>query len=171
MNEVKAKEIFESYQILKAVQKTGTGIDIARARQLAYLKGEVKDGDNMVKRFKVIMGYPEATWKSFLAQPEVNIKETTAGRLVTIYTTYVEKLGLEEVDIVGVDSNILQRLAREVNEHNVHSWLDKARTLSRDDLYRELKFGSVNELECDPHDFHNKLIKTCKKCGYKIVKK
>lgn len=171
MNQTKAKKIFDSFQLLKAVQKTGTGIDLARAKELAYLKGETKDGNKIIKRYKVIMGYPEATWRAFLAQPEINIKATTADRLVTIYETYIVKLKLKESDILGIDSNLLQRLAREVTKDNVREWIKKAESLSREDLYRELKFGDIKEEDCKPHEFESKLIKTCIKCGYKIVKK
>ena len=151
--------IFNSYQTLKSLNKINSGIDLQLAKELTYMK----HNDN----YKVAMGDDDATWKSFVAQPELQpLKISKAYRLVRVYETYIEKLGLKEEDIIGIDSNSLMRLSTVVNANNVADWLAKAQSLSRSDLYRELNFGEINELECE-HDWRVKTVRTCKKCGAK----
>lgn len=161
--EIKAKQIFDAYQNLKSLQQTTSGIDLIKAKELAYIK---KD-----KNYKIIMGDDGATWASFIAQPELQpLKVSKADRLVKIYNTYILNLGLTEEDILGIDSNILQRLTTLVDDKNINEWLNKAKNLSRSDFYRELKYGEVNEMTCE-HQWNIKEIKTCKICGAKEYNK
>lgn len=163
MDEKKAKRLFNSFQSLKNLQSLTSGINLQQAKELAYMK---KD-----KNYKTVIGYDEATWKAFIAQPELQpLTMSTANRLVTIYQKYIEELKLSNDDILGIDSNSLQRLATIVNEVNVKSWLHKAKVLSRSDLYREIKYGSVNEEHCE-HDWEARQTSKCKFCGKTRTKK
>ena len=152
-------EIFNSYQNLKSLQKITSGIDLQQAKELAFMK----ENDN----YRVIMGDPSATWSSFIAQPELQpLKISKAYRLIIIYKKYIGELKLKEEDIIGIDSNSLMRLAKKVSADNVQDWLLKAKNLSRSDLYREIKFGKIDEMTCT-HVWETKEIKTCKLCGAK----
>jgi hypothetical protein len=163
MEEKEAKEIYEHYWTVQKLQKGQGGLDLALAEELAYLKE--KD------RYKAILGYPEGSWKSFIAQPELQpLKVGKADRLVKIYQTYIKDLGLKSEDILGIDSNSLYRIATIVNSKNVRGWLSKARNLSRGDLHREVKYGHVDEVQCK-HDMNVKVIETCKICGMKQTRK
>ena len=157
MNETFAKQIFLAFQELKTLQKTVSGIDFQQAEALAFMKRD--------KNYKIIMGYDETTWPAFIAQPELQpLTVSKADRLIKIYDTYIVGLHLKEKDLEGIDTNSLQRLANIVDEFNVEKWLEKARTLSRSDLYKEIRFGKVKEEECK-HKWSVKEIKTCKVCG------
>ena len=152
-----AKKVFDSFQNLKSLQKVVSGIDFRQAKELSYMKEE----DN----YRIIMGDVDATWKSFIAQPELQpLTLQTAYRLTKIYDVYIKKLGLKEEDISGIDSLSLLRLARKVNKDNVMVWLNKAKNLSRSDLYRDLKYGNINENECE-HQWDCKTTCRCKLCG------
>lgn len=158
-NQKQAKEIYNSFSRLKSLSQSSTGIDLAKAKELSFMK----KNDN----YKVVMGDEGATWKSFLAQPEIQpMHLSKATRLVAIYSTYIEKFGLSEDDIIGIDSNSLHRLATIVDEKTVRLWIEKARTLSRYDLYREIKYGDIDEIKCE-HNWETKTNKTCLKCGVK----
>ncbi len=162
-NEQKNTEIFDAFQQLKALAKINSGVDMEQAKFFAYMKKDEK--------FKIVMGYPEATWRAFLAQPELQpIKVSKADRLAKIYNTYITLLNLKTEDIVGIDSYSLQRLANVVNTENVREWLDKAKNLSRSDLVREIKYGHIDEVNCQ-HQWATQEIKTCKLCGTKETKK
>ena len=150
------KEIFKVYQHLQSLQGASRGVDLELAKELSILK---KDGN-----YKIIMGDDEASWKAFLAQPEINLHPAKADRLVVIYDVYIQQLGLTEKDISDVDSNSLRRLASRVTKENVMEWIDKARNLSRSDLFREIKYGHIDEMKCE-HEFKCKKTCVCKMCG------
>lgn len=159
----KNAEIFNAFQELKTIATMNSGVDLKQAKWLAYMKY----GEN----YKTVMGDPDATWRSFIAQPELQpLKVSKADRLAKIYKIYVTDMGLTEADILGVDSNSLHRLTNVVTKENVKEWIEKARTLSRADLFREIKFGGINEMECK-HDWKIKQISVCKLCGAKETKK
>ena len=125
------KEIFESFQILKSFSYTPQYINLEQAKELAFMK---KD-DN----FKIAMGDNGASWRDFIKQEELQpLKVDKADRLAKIYTIYINDLGLDESEIAGVDSVSLYRLSTLVTKNNVNSWLDKARNLSRTELWEEL---------------------------------
>jgi len=154
------KAIFESFQKLKSLPQTGSGIDIELARQLYFQK----KNDN----FKAIMGDEEATWKSFVGQPELQpLSISKAERLIKIYAVYIVKLKLSPEDVIGIDSNSLQRIASLVNQNNVSAWIAKAKRLSRADLFREIKYGQVDPSSCSPHKFKEKVTSICVVCGTK----
>ena len=157
----KAKLIFNSFQKLKTLQRIVSGIDLNQAEMLSMMKKN--------NNFKIIMGDESASWKSFIAQPELQpLTVSKAHRLIKIYDTFIGKYKLNSEDILGIDSNSLLRLVNVVNEQNVKIWLNKAKNLSRSDLYREIRYGHVNEGECE-HEFEEKKILTCKFCGYKKI--
>ena len=166
MNE---KKIFESFQRLKGLQSSSNGVDMELAKELSYLKEKDKDG---FSRYKVIMGYTEATWKAFVAQPELHISYDKAQRLVLLYNTYIKTYGFKAEEIIGIDSNSLCYVARRgiLTKINVGEWVEKAKKLSRSDFQREVRFGNVDELECE-HEEKVKTTFTCSKCGRKRTEK
>jgi hypothetical protein len=159
----KNAEIFDAFQQLKTIASMNSGVDLKQAKWLAYMKYS--------EAYKTILGDPEATWRAFIAQPELQpLKVSKADRLAKIYKIYITDMGLTEEDILGVDSNSLHRLTNVVNKENVKDWLNKAKTLSRADLFREIKFGAVEKATC-AHDWRTKQISICKLCGAKEIKK
>lgn len=129
--EIHNKKIFESYQILKSFSYSPQYIDLKQAKELAFMK---KD-----ENFKIVMGSNAASWRDFIKQSDLQpLKVDKADRLAKIYTVYINELELSEDDIAGVDSVSLYRLSTIVDKNNVHSWLDKARNLSRKELWRKL---------------------------------
>ena len=166
MNETK---IFEAFQRLKELRQVTSGVDLQLAKELAYLKAKDR---NEKERYKVIMGYDEATWKSFVAQPELNLSYEKAQRLVLLHTVYIEKFKLKEEEIFGVDSNSLCYVARRglLTEKNVKECVEKAKQLSRGDFQREVRFGTVDEMKCK-HEYKQKIVKTCSKCGKREIEK
>ena len=167
MNETK---IFESFQRLKTLRQSNSGVDLQLAKELSYLKAKDK---NEKERYKVIMGYDEASWKAFVAQPELHISYEKAQRLVILFDVYIEGFGLKEKEIIGVDSNSLCYVARKniLTKDNVRDWVNKAKELSRSDFQREVKFGHVDEMKCDHKGEVKRTTITCPKCGRKRIEK
>ena len=153
-------KVFEAYQRLQSLQGASRGVDLELAKELSELK---KD-----ENYRIIMGDTEASWKAFLCQPEINLHVAKADRLVKIYQKYIQELGLSTEDIYGVDSNILVRLASVVTKDNVGEWIEKAKNLSRADVYREIKFGAIDEMKCE-HNYTRKIVCTCVKCGTRKI--
>jgi hypothetical protein len=159
----KNAEIFDAFQQLKTIANLNSDVNLKQAKWLAFMKY----GEN----FKTVLGDPDATWRAFIAQPELQpLKVSKADRLAKIYKVYITDMELTEEDILGVDSNSLHRLTNVVNKENVKDWLNKAKTLSRADLFREIKFGAVEKSTCQ-HDWRTKQISICKLCGAKETKK
>lgn len=154
--------VYESYKRLQNLQGASRGVDLELAKELCELK---KD-----ENYRIIMGDESASWKAFLSQPEINLHVAKADRLVKIYQKYVCEFNIKPEDIYGVDSNTLLRLTTVVNKDNVEEWLDKARNLSRADVYREIRFGHVDEMKCE-HKFEKRIICTCNICGAKKIEK
>jgi hypothetical protein len=112
------------------------------------------------------MGDEEMGRIKFVSQPELNMNYSLAARLVTIYDTYIKKFALTEKDLIGLDSNCLFRAATFVDTDNLEEWLEKIRTLTREDFYREIKFGKVDAVSCN-HNWKVLKVKTCTLCGEK----
>ena len=164
MKRDKNVEIFQSYQRVKNIQRYNSGLDFELAKELTHLK---KD-----KNFRKLMGDEKFSWKAFVAQPELQpLNISKANRLVCIYDNFVIRLGVPEQDLKGIDTHSLHRLATVVDKDTVEEWLEKAKNLSRSDLYREINFGNVKETECE-HEWKYKQERKCIKCGVKeLIKK
>lgn len=152
------KEIYEAFQNLKTLSNVSSGLNLEKAKWLSFLR----END----RYKLLAGDEDIGWCKFVSQPELHLNYSLAARLVGIYETYIKKFGLKEQDLVGLDSNCLFRATTFVNEDNLTEWLEKIRTLSREDFYREVKFGKVDTMKCN-HVWKKLTTKTCLLCGEK----
>jgi len=82
------------------------------------------------------LGYE--TFESYLADPEVDIGRSLAFMLINIHKTFILKLGVHPDGLLPVGVTKLDRLAEKVDDTNVEAWLNKAATLSRSDLVKEI---------------------------------
>lgn len=96
------------------------------------------------------LGEGSDTWKSFLAQPELDISPNTAVAYVKVYDYYCNKLRFKKDDIRDIPVNRLNmmvgRLKKLPNDTQRHEMIDKARVLSFTDFKKEV-MGKHEELK------------------------
>ena len=162
----KSKKIFEAYSKLKTLSQSQTGIDFEKARLLSFLKRN--------ENYKLLTGSLTASWASFLADPEIKSvvnSVSTANRWVRLYDTYVEKFKISLAELLGADTLMLDIAIPKLTKSNVEDFVERAKSLSRQDFKRRLRFGDVDEITCE-HKFQKKyVLQECKKCGYQIKEK
>jgi len=78
------------------------------------------------------------SFDSYLADPDTNISQRSAYRLMGIYRLYVKRLNLPPVALLPIGITKLD-LIRPVVQDNPDEWLAKAQALSKSDLVRELQ--------------------------------
>jgi len=84
-----------------------------------------------------VLGYD--SWESFLGSPDISMKVKWAYDLIRVYRVFVEKLGIEQRELLGIDISKLILVAP-VAESDPE-WVEKARHLSKSDLKLELGRG------------------------------
>jgi hypothetical protein len=104
-------------------------------------------------------------WGDYCTAPEpsggLGISREWATQLALIYQKYVIECGVAEQHLLQTSPRKLYMLIRTVNKTNVEDALAKAKTLSLDDLKREL--NGVDTYHCE-HEGAEQLLH-CKKCG------
>lgn len=86
------------------------------------------------------------TWRSFLANPEINISPSTADVYIKVYEFYIEKLKLpkkEVLEIPLVRLNMMKSKLESLNEEERGELIAKAKTLSYEDFKIEAVHNGV----------------------------
>lgn len=101
---------------------------------------EIRDG-----KFYIELGYE--TIGDWLRSPEISLSANWAWNVIGIYELYVVENKLPEDTILAIDYTKLHDIAPMVrkNPEKIDDWLDKARSLRRIDLQRELRESHVYE--------------------------
>jgi hypothetical protein len=78
--------------------------------------------------------------ESYLGEPEIGIRRSTAFNLMRSFDLYITKLAVAQDDLVEAGSSKLTMLAPYIEKHpeKVLEWVDKAKALSKSDLREEL---------------------------------
>jgi len=106
------------------------------------------------------------TWRSFLANPEINISPSTADVYIKVYEFYIEKLKLprkEVLEIPLVRLNMMKSKLESLNEEERGELLAKAKTLSYEDFKIEAIHNGVETKRAVK-------ITKCLTCGRLIIK-
>jgi len=106
-----------------------------RAEQTFLDLGEELYWFEAEKQYKA-MGYE--TFEAYLADPEVDIARLTAFRLKGVYEKYRLDLEVSPVKLLPAGYSKLYAVKPYVTPENVGEWVDKAASLSRSDLKREI---------------------------------
>lgn len=85
------------------------------------------------------LGYP--TFEAYIESPELSIGRRSVYSLIAIYDTFVEQLGYSLDELSEVDYSKLDRVIPLINVQPVahREWFEKAKTLPRRELEREVK--------------------------------
>ena len=129
-------------------------------------KGEVLIYE-LAKRLKVIRD--KELWKtggyesfySYLAQPEMSFDRRSVLFWIQIYETFIEKYALNPGTVNKIGWTKLARIVPHVTDDNYKYYFEKAKTLSRSDLERELVEHHLITLR-EPEIQHVE----CPKCHY-----
>src|SRR4030066_1851451 len=99
--------------------------------RLARLLKQVRDE-------KLYRALDHLTFESYLGDPEIGIKRSSAYKLITEYERYVLRLGVPETRLIGIGSKKLSIIGPVV-ERDKDEWLDRAEALSSSDLIAEVR--------------------------------
>ena len=154
MNEKQAEKAFKIHSKITEMTDARNETDLVLGKYLHEI--------HETEEFKIIAG-EESNFATYLADPEIGISQAKATRLMKIYRKYILELGMGYSELRGLDTNTLQRIAREVTPENKDEWIARVKTLSRSDISRLLKYPDADIMECE-HKFepHNE---KCGKCG------
>jgi len=156
--ELQRKEAFALYQLTKNLLK--------EQRELFLDLGSVLSKIKNNQLYKEMGDGGFDTWRSFLANPEINITPSTADVYIKVYEFYIEKLKLskdEVLDIPLVRLNMMKSKLEGLNDEDRSELLAKARTLSYEDFKIEAIHNGVEVVR--PF----KIIK-CATCNKLIIK-
>ncbi len=92
---------------------------------------EVRD-----KKLYEILGM--TTFESYIAQPEIALDRGNVYKFIAIYETYIETYGVAPERLLEAGWSKLSKTIPYTNEHNYEAMLEKATTLSRSDLDKDL---------------------------------
>jgi len=81
------------------------------------------------------------TFEAYIESPMVGLGRRSVYSLITIYETFVEKLGYSLEELSAVDYSKLDRIIPAINVQPVahREWFERAKTLPRRDLEREVR--------------------------------
>jgi len=138
MNELQIKEAHSTYQEIVALRKAINNNFWTLVKKLKIAR------DN---RHWTLLGYE--SWGSYLAQPDVDLNEHTVEDYIYIFnkiSKYIKSSDMSEHLLrFDIDIGKLKALAPIINETNAEELLEKAKTLSRSDLIKEVKETSLQE--------------------------
>lgn len=105
--------------------------------ELGYVLSQIKKND----LYKEIGDGGFNTWRSFLANPEINITPSTADVYIKVYEFYIEKLNMTKDEVLLIPLNRLSMMKFKLegmNETERGELIEKAKTLSAGDFKIEL---------------------------------
>ena len=116
------------------------------------------------------------SFENYISSPTINMDLRKAYYLIQIYSTFVLKYGYKPEELSGIYWTALRAILPVVNEDNVSSMIDKAKTLTRGHLEQEIKqlkagLVSMEDMEEHKHDFKHIEYWRCNICGEKSMVK
>lgn len=144
MTSISFKNNFDAHNLLVGIIKNSKVNFVQMGAVLKYLKE--KD------RFKETTGGVD-TWQDYISQPEVQLSQSEANRLISIFETFCEKFGysIDEISEIPVKNiHYLLPIAKKTDDKTfVENLLEDAKVLSQKD-FREKIFedkGGVKTYE------------------------
>ena len=98
---------------------------------IGYYLHEIKD-----KKLYELLDYE--SFNSYISQPELAIKRSTAYKLIGIYEKFSLEHKVSHDRLLGIDYAKLDMIRTKVDDENIDELLGKAESLSRSDLKAEI---------------------------------
>lgn len=115
----------------------------------------------------------EGRWDSFedfLIDPQMGLDKSVASRMITIHEKFIleYKISPARIANIGGWSKAAEILGVVKDKKSAEEWIDKATSLSKSDLRKEIKESQtgIKMSDCKHKDFY--LVKICRKCGDRI---
>jgi len=153
-----SKKAFQIHQEIIELKNTAAGAFVLIGQRLNEIK------EKNLYHFLGEGGYE--TFESYLASPELQFDRRKAYYLIQIYKTFCEEFGIDQNELSKIYWTTLRQILPVVNKENCSEWLEKAKTLSRSDLYlevRQLQSG-IDPRKCK-HEWEEKTVWICRECG------
>lgn len=102
-----------------------------------------------LKRSKVFKIKGFKNFRDFIEE-EFNFSSTLANKLIGNYELFIEELDIDEVSVkkIGLDTlNLLKPIVKDCSYEETESWIEKAQTLSKEDLREDIKLTKERKKE------------------------
>jgi len=158
LQQKKSKKAFKIHQEIISLKETAASAFVLMGQRLNEIK------EKNLYRFLGDGGYE--TFESYLASPELQFDRRKAYYLIQIYKTFCEDFKIDKEEVSKIYWTTLRQILPVVNKENCSEWLNKAKTLSRNDLNMEIKQiqSGIDPRKCN-HEWNEKIYWQCKKCG------
>lgn len=104
------------------------------------------------------------TWRSFLANPEINLSPSTAEVYIKVYDFYIEKLKMSKDEVLSIPLvrlNMMKATLEKMDDKEREELIEKAKTLSYEDF----------RIETSGEDRKRAIkVTRCSKCSKLIIK-
>lgn len=104
------------------------------------------------------------TWRSFLANPEINISPSMAEVYIKVYEFYIEKLKLPRDEVLSIPLvrlNMMKATLEKMDDKERGELIEKAKTLSYNDFRIETSNGGETKRAIK--------VTRCEKCSKLII--
>jgi hypothetical protein len=102
-----------------------------------------------LKRAKVFKSKGYKNFKDFVEE-DLNISSALSNKLIGNYELFIEELDIDEVSVksIGLDTlNLLKPIVKDCNFEESETWIEKAQTLSKEDLRADIKLTKERKKE------------------------
>jgi hypothetical protein len=102
-----------------------------------------------LKRGKVFKMKGFKSFRDFIEE-EFNFSSSLANKLIGNYELFIEELDIDEVSVktIGLDTlNLLKPIVKECSYEETEAWIEKAQTLSKEDLREDIKLTKERKKE------------------------
>lgn len=119
----------------------------------------------------------EGRWDSFedfLQDPQMGLDKASASKMITIHEKFVleYKMSPARIANVGGWSKVAEILPAVKDKKSAEEWMDKATSLSKTDLRKEVKEErNPDSIACKHKDSYKVVMCCCRQCGNKEVEK
>lgn len=113
-------------------------------------------------------------FEDFLQDPQMGLDKGTASKMITIHEKFIVeyKMSPERIANVGGWSKIAEILPAVKNKKSAEDWIDKASSLSKSDLRKEVQEERTpDSIGCKHKNEYKVVMVCCKDCGNKEVEK
>lgn len=109
-------------------------------------------------------------FEDFLQDPQMGLDKGTASKMITIHERFIieYKISPAKIANVGGWSKIAEILPVVKNKKSAEEWIEKATSLSKSDLRKEVKEEKtgMDMSKCKHKNYY--IVKICRDCGDKI---
>lgn len=118
-------------------------------------------------------GLYESRWdnfEDFLQDPQMGLDKATASKMITIHEKFIIEYKMEPARIANVGgwSKVAEIFPVVKDKESADEWIDKAASLSKSDLRKEVKeMKNPDSISCKHKNGHKLVLWVCNDCDHK----